>query len=120
MELCIEHDIEEVEFVEHWMAYSVTNLNARIVSPSISQLNDMCKRISKKTSNIPSRKIDPKNEAIVQIYNRPDTNIADEVMDTYCMTPKVSATNFELHLQRFKNIRFIVIKLLKIILSANI
>lgn len=90
VQLCNEYSVTDpVEFVERWMAFSISNLNG--ADPTLDNLNDMERKEFAHWKHVNDSKIKsttnkPQNNS-VSYDNYPD----DDIMDSYGFhTPKVN------------------------------
>lgn len=103
LDLCTTYNVDPVEFVEQWMAFSLSHLNG--AEPTLDYLNDLerkelaNKKCSKTNKNDRlnvghSSHSDAANLQQLKIYGSDLDRNEDvgDVMDSYlCNTPKVSA-----------------------------
>lgn len=91
MELCLEYNQNDpVEFVEQWMAYSISNLNG--AEPTVQYLLDMENKELRNQSHVPA-KSNPqsKNISNLKVYNQDSDDDETAILGSYvCLTPKVS------------------------------
>lgn len=107
MDLCTTYNITDpVEFVEQWMAFSVSNLNG--AEPTLDRLSEMERKelvgLLKKDNKATSTASRPHRQSNAYGTNSPSSKVlssfstgndADDFMDSYieCTTPKVSTLN---------------------------
>lgn len=101
LDLCTTYNVDPVEFVEQWMAFSLSHLNG--AEPTLDYLNDLERKELANKKALKSAKNDRFNvqrDADIKqlrIYGSDMDRIENvgDVMDSYlCNTPKVSANIF--------------------------
>uniref|UniRef100_A0A8D8YYD0 DNA polymerase alpha subunit B n=2 Tax=Cacopsylla melanoneura TaxID=428564 RepID=A0A8D8YYD0_9HEMI len=92
--ICMCSNIPAEEFVETWMAYSLSNLNG--ADPTIEYINQFeRKELKGYTSQNQTKKSSSKTATTPIIYNKSEANVSsrvesnsDSVLDVYATTPK--------------------------------
>jgi hypothetical protein len=82
---------DPVEFVEKWMAFSISNLSG--AEPTVAFLNDFenkeLKNQNKATSK--QKRVDESKRSQLKVYNQESEDEENDILGAYvCITPKVS------------------------------
>lgn len=98
MEICLSHGFDDAEeFVEKWMAYSISNLGG--ADPTIERLAEMENRELNKVKGTQSKNLKRSSEKSSNLKVYKQGNIMDDEVDEeesallgsyVCLTPKVS------------------------------
>lgn len=101
LEIGEKNDVDDaVEFVEKWMAFSISNLNG--ADPTVQYLTEMENReFNKAQKNQTRKRPAAEKSSNLKVYKQGGNDIDDEVDDEdnallgsyVCITPKVSASS---------------------------
>lgn len=100
LDMFADYNLDDpVEFVEKWMAFSISNLNG--AEPTVDLLNDFeIKEFkNKKPSNAKSMRngSKPTESKRLKVYNQDSDDEENDLLGNYvCITPKVSHDKFKI------------------------
>lgn len=90
LEICTFYNLNDpVEFVEKWMAYSISNLSG--ADPTLQYINDFENKEFKNQNHASSKARRPAERSKLKVYNQESDDEENDILGAYvCITPKVS------------------------------
>lgn len=89
------HLEDPVEFVEKWMAFSISHLSG--AEPTVQFLNDFENKELKNQSKVQakSKRVENSERSQLKVYNQESDDEENDILGAYvCITPKVSESFF--------------------------
>lgn len=83
------HLYDPVEFVEKWMAFSISNLSG--ADPNLPFLNDFENKEFRNQNPATAKQKKPTGKSNLKVYNQESDEEENDLLGAYvCITPKVS------------------------------